>query len=85
MDAVGVVGMLMLLGAFLLNLMGRLSPVSLSYQVANALGAALLALYSIYLEVWIFAVLEGVWGSVALIRLLRSLRDPRARQHRGRS
>ena len=73
MDIVGTVGMLLLLGAFLLNLAGRLGPISLPYQAANAVGALLLAAYSIHLEVWVFVVLETVWAVVALVKLAQSL------------
>ena len=71
-DVVGTLGMLMLLGAFLLNALGRLRPTGVPYQALNALGAGILAWYSVYREVWIFAVLEGTWSAAALLHLTRT-------------
>jgi O-antigen ligase len=76
-DVLGTLGMLMLLGAFLANALGRLRATGTPYQALNTLGAGILAWYSIYSEVWIFAVLEGVWCAAALVNLARALRRPR--------
>ena len=75
-DMVGTLGMLALLGAFLANMLGRLRATGVPYQALNALGAGILAWYSVYSEVWIFAVLEGVWCAAALVNLVRALARP---------
>jgi len=72
-DALGTLGMLLLLGAFLANVAGRLRAAGIPYQALNAAGAGLLAWYSVYREVWIFAVLEGVWTLAALVNLARAV------------
>ena len=73
-DVLGTLGMLMLLGAFLANAVGRLRASGVPYQALNALGAGILAWYSVEREVWIFAVLEGVWCVAALAHLVRGVR-----------
>ena len=73
MDVVGALGMLLLLGAFLANALGRLAANSVPYQALNAVGAGLLAGYSVYLGVWIFVVLETVWALAAVAHLARAL------------
>ncbi|HEY7060943.1 MAG TPA: hypothetical protein VII06_05640 [Chloroflexota bacterium] len=73
-DLLGTLGMLLLLGAFLANAMGRLTATGALYHLLNGLGAALLAWYSVQLGVWVFAVLESVWALAALWNLVRALR-----------
>jgi O-antigen ligase len=72
-DVVGTLGMLLLLGAFLLNALGRLRPGGVPYQAMNAVGAGILAWYSVHQEVWVFAVLEGAWCLAAVVNLVRAL------------
>jgi hypothetical protein len=68
-DVLGVLGMSLLLGAFLANIAGRLRADGVPYQALNAVGAGLLAWYSVQLGVWVFAVLEAVWTLAALWNL----------------
>ena len=72
-DAPGTLGMLLPLGAFLANVAGSLPPTGIVYQALNAAGDGLLAWYSVYREVWIFAVLKGVWTFAALVNLTRAV------------
>jgi hypothetical protein len=65
--------MLLLLGAFLANALGRLSSDGVAYHLLNGLGAGILAWYSVQLGVWVFAVLESVWALAALWSLVRAL------------
>jgi hypothetical protein len=76
MDVIGALGMILLLGAFLANAMGHLSGNGVRYHLLNAVGAGALAWYSVYLGVWIFAILESVWALAALVHLARALRRP---------
>ncbi len=70
-DIVGSVGVLMLLVAFVLNLLNKISRDSLSYIIMNIIGAGL-ACYASYLINYIpFIILEGVWTLFSLIALLR--------------
>ena len=70
-DAVGSIGVAILLIAFLLNLAGRLGSNARSYQAMNALGAALTCWASWQIEFWPFVVLEATWSLVAAVALVR--------------
>jgi hypothetical protein len=72
-DTIGAAGMVVLLGAFLVNAMGRLSSSGVTYHALNGVGAGILAWYSVQLGVWVFAVLESVWALAALWSLVRAL------------
>jgi len=77
---VGSVGVGLLLLAYLLNLIKRLSQDSKLYTMLNVVGAGL-ACYSSYLISFVpFIILEGVWFVVSLIALIKlSNRNKRAR------
>jgi hypothetical protein len=70
-DIIGSIGVSVLLLAFILNLLNKISRDSLIYIVMNVAGAGL-ACYASYLINYIpFIILEGVWTMVSLIALLR--------------
>ena len=70
---VGSVGVGLLLLAYLLNLLKRISQDSKTYVILNILGAGL-ACYSSYLISFIpFVVLEGTWLMVSLMALTKVL------------
>jgi len=71
-NLIGSIGVALLLGAFLLNLLKRLSTAAPSYTLLNLVGAGL-ACYSSYLiDFMPFVVLEGVWALAALVALVRT-------------
>ena len=70
---VGSVGVSLLLLAYFLNLIKRLSQDSRLYALLNIVGAGL-ACYSSYLISFIpFVILEGTWFVVSLVALGKSL------------
>ena len=70
-DLIGSAGVFILLLAFVLNLLNKISRDSLIYILMNIIGAAL-ACYASYLINYIpFIILEGVWTVVSLIALVR--------------
>jgi hypothetical protein len=71
-DLVGLTGMLALVGAYLLNLTGRMRAENLSYKLMNLYGAAILAWYGIVKETYIFVALEVVWALAALQQIFFS-------------
>ncbi len=74
-DAIGSLGVGLLLGAFLLNLTGWLRVDARAYRALNALGAGL-ACYAAWMIDFIpFVVLEGTWSLVAAVALLRPQRE----------
>jgi hypothetical protein len=75
---VGSIGVGLLLLAYLLNLIKRVSQSSRSYTMLNVVGAGL-ACYSSYLINFVpFIILEGVWFVVSAIALIKLLRPDRA-------
>lgn len=78
-DMVGSLGVALLLGAFMLNLIGKLGNKSAVYISINAVGAGIAAYASYMIAYWPFVVLEGVWclvSSIALIRYFNELGKP---------
>ena len=67
---IGFVGVGLLLMAFVLNLLRRISEQSNIYLVLNATGAFMAAFYAYTESLLPFVILELVWGGVALLRLL---------------
>jgi uncharacterized membrane protein len=67
---IGSVGVGLLLLAFGLNLLKRLSESSPVYLAMNIVGAAMAAWYAFQGNAIPFVILELVWASVALIRLI---------------
>ncbi len=68
-DIVGSVGVGLLLLAFVLNLLRKLSEQSPIYLLMNLIGAGMSAWYAVSGNMWPFVVLEGTWAAAALIRL----------------
>ena len=69
MEAIGSVGVAILLAAFFANLVGWLAATSKLYQGLNALGAAIAGYASYGIGFMPFVVLEGTWCAVALASL----------------
>ncbi len=65
------VGLVLLVGAYLLNRRGAWAPTSTRYLLCNAVGALLLAVYSWWIREWVFVALEGFWSLVSFAPLLR--------------
>jgi hypothetical protein len=70
-DIIASVGVIILLIAFMLNLMGKLSSESKAYKLMNFIGAGTCCYASYLVSFYPFVVLEGVWGTVALVSLLK--------------
>ena len=67
---VGSVGVGLLLLAFALNLLKRLSESSPVYLAMNVVGALMAAWYAYEGNAIPFVILELVWASAALVRLI---------------
>jgi len=70
-DIIASIGVIILLVAFVLNLTGKLSTKSRLYMLLNLIGASTCCYASYMVSFYPFVVLEGVWGTVALVSLLR--------------
>lgn len=72
-DIIGSIGVFILLLAFVLNLLSKISRDSLSYILMNIIGAGL-ACYASYLINYLpFIILEGVWTLVSILALIKTL------------
>ncbi|MFZ1683182.1 MAG: hypothetical protein WAU88_03535 [Candidatus Zixiibacteriota bacterium] len=69
-QTLGTLGVVLLLAAFVLNLLKKLTETSAAYLWLNIVGAVLSAVYALYSHAYPFVVLESVWGIAALVRLL---------------
>lgn len=70
-DAFGLVGLILLLTGFLGNLRGKIPATGRLYPWLNFLGSAILAVYSVLIEAWVFFPLEVVWAAAAGMVLAR--------------
>lgn len=77
-EAVGFVGVTLLLIAFFLNLFRLLKAESNAYLALNLIGASLACASSYLIDFLPFVLLEGTWAIVAGVALARNLR-PTAR------
>ncbi|HEY4109545.1 CBU_0592 family membrane protein [Puia sp.] len=72
-DYTGATGVTLLLIAFFLNLIGRMSKEGGAYLLLNMIGAGLACGASVMLRYWPFIILEGCWTLVSAVGLVRSL------------
>jgi hypothetical protein len=70
-----VVGMLLLVGAYLVNQRGGCKATSSRYLGANALGSGMLAAYSWRIDELVFVGLEGFWCVATLAVLAKARRE----------
>ena len=70
---IGSLGVALLLLAFVLNLLERLTEQSPAYLLMNLFGASLAAVYAWSGGAIPFVILEGVWAGVAAWRLVTGL------------
>lgn len=69
-DLIGFTGVAILLLAFLLNLLKKITSTSLPYIVMNVIGAGLACLASWLIGYVPFVVLEAVWTAVSVFALI---------------
>ena len=72
-DLIGFIGVTILLLAFLLNLLGRISKDGWLYILLNTTGAGLACLASWLINYLPFVILEGTWMLVSILALAKML------------
>jgi len=70
-DLLGFTGVAILLAAYLLNLLGKISKNGLLYILMNAAGGGLACLASYLINYLPFVILEGTWMLVSIIALVK--------------
>ena len=73
-DWFGAIGVGILLVAFLLSLLKKISLEGPVYSGLNILGAGLACYASLLLDYWPFIILESIWTLVSVIAFIQSLR-----------
>jgi hypothetical protein len=73
-EAIGFVGVTLLLVAFFLNLFRLLKAASNAYLALNLVGAGLACASSYLIDFLPFVLLEGTWAIVAGVALVRKIR-----------
>ena len=73
-DWIGFTGVAILLLAFLLNLLKKISSNSLPYIIMNIIGAGLACLASWLIDYIPFVILEATWTIVSIIALISYLK-----------
>jgi hypothetical protein len=79
LQAVSILGALLILLAFAANQLGRVDTSNLSYQVANFVGSGILTVVAVIEAQPGFILLEGTWALVSLWGIITVLRGARAR------
>jgi hypothetical protein len=70
-DWIGTIGVTILLVAYFLNLLNKLSADKPTYVLLNILGAGIACYASILLNYKPFIILEGTWTLVSMIGLIK--------------
>jgi hypothetical protein len=79
LQAVSILGALLILLAFAANQLGRVDTSNLSYQVANLVGSGVLTVVAVIEAQLGFILLEGTWALVSLWGIITVLRGAGAR------
>ena len=79
LQAVSILGALLILLAFAANQLGRVDTSNLSYQIANLVGSGVLTVVAVIEAQLGFILLEGTWALVSLWGIITVLRGARAR------
>ena len=74
-DIIGSAGVFILLVAFILNLLKKITADSWSYLLLNFSGAAISGIASLLIPYWPFVVLELVWCAVAVFGMMNRLKS----------
>ena len=69
---IGTIGVTVLLIAFALNILKKITPESKIYLSLNIIGAGLAGISSYMINFWPFVILESVWVLASIMALIKS-------------
>jgi hypothetical protein len=75
-DLVGLIGMSLILSAFVMNQARKWRDGCMEYETVNAAGSALLVYYALMIASWPFLILNLVWLLVSARGMLIGLKKP---------
>ena len=73
-QAVSIIGAMLILLPFAANQFGKLGTTSLAYQAMNLIGSAALTVVAVIESQYGFILLEGTWALVSAAGLVRVVR-----------
>jgi hypothetical protein len=73
-QAISVIGALLILGAFAANLLQWMNTSNLWYSLLNFVGSAILMVIAVIDQQYGFILLEGTWALVSLWGIIAALR-----------
>jgi hypothetical protein len=71
LEALGIIAMLLILGAYAGLSSGKLDAKSRLYHTLNLVGALIFVFYLSQKQAWPSVALNAVWAAIALVSLLR--------------
>jgi hypothetical protein len=77
-DSLGWIGAVAVMLPYTLAMFGRMKPTSVAYKVWNLVGSLLLILNTGYHRAYPSAVVNVVWSAIAIVSLIRPVRDANA-------
>ena len=72
---IGIVGMALILWAFLMNQLNRWKNSDLIYDLVNFLGSVCLVVYAIPTRMWPFIILNSIWAISSGIDVIKDFRQ----------
>jgi len=83
-DGLGWIGSIMLIAAYFMNSMGKISAQSFWYQVLNVIGSILLVINTIYYGAYPSSAVNFIWVFIGLHYLIKIVKNEK-QVHRSES
>jgi len=74
-EIVGVLGLVILLSAFIINTWKHTRKKVLLYNSMQFVGAGLLCIYAYVNSIWLFVALQAIWAVIALFFIYENVKE----------